>query len=44
MMKHAWLTATGRLRPGVKVGLPMEEAQSELEVMSAEIRTLLKQK
>jgi len=44
MMKHAWLTATGHLRPGVKVGLPMEEAQSELEVMSAEIRTLLKQK
>jgi lysophospholipase L1-like esterase len=44
LLKDAWLTAAGHKRPGMKRGLPLEEAQRQAEGLDAEIRTLLTQK
>ncbi len=41
MMKDAWLTAIGHERPGMDVGLPMDEAMHKKKIMDREIRTLL---
>lgn len=41
LAKDAWLTATGHRRPGMKPGLPLEEAQKQAAEIEAEIaRTL----
>jgi lysophospholipase L1-like esterase/pimeloyl-ACP methyl ester carboxylesterase len=39
MLKDAWLNHTGHLRPGMKAGLPLEEAQAK----GAELGTQIKQ-
>ncbi len=44
LLKDAWLTATGHKRPGMKRGLPLEEAQRRAQGLDAEIRTLIGQK
>jgi lysophospholipase L1-like esterase len=41
LLKDAWLTATGHKRPGMKPGLPLEEAIRQAGGLDAEIRTLL---
>ncbi|HLL94088.1 MAG TPA: SGNH/GDSL hydrolase family protein [Spirosoma sp.] len=41
LMKHAWLTATGHKRPGVKAGLPLEEAKVKALELDAQIRLLM---
>jgi lysophospholipase L1-like esterase len=42
MMKDAWLTATGHKRPGMKLGLPLDEATRKSEEMEKQIRKLAK--
>jgi lysophospholipase L1-like esterase len=37
MLKHAWLTATGHKRPGMKRGLGLEEAQRRVREIEVEI-------
>ncbi|MDB5243432.1 MAG: family lipolytic protein, partial [Spirosoma sp.] len=37
----AWLTATGHKRPGVKVGLPLEEAKAKALELDAQIKLLM---
>jgi lysophospholipase L1-like esterase len=44
VLKDAWLTSTGHKRPGMKRGLPLEEAQRQAQSIDAEIRTLMAQK
>jgi lysophospholipase L1-like esterase len=44
IMKDAWLTSIGHKRPGMKRGLPLEEAQRRAQRLDAEIRTLMGQK
>lgn len=41
LMKDAWLTATGHKRPGVKVGLPLEEAKAKALDLDAQIKLLM---
>lgn len=41
LMKDAWLTATGHQRPGMNVGLPLNEAQAKAAELDAQIRKLL---
>ncbi len=41
LLKDAWLTDTGHQRPGMKRGLPLEEAEAEASRLDAEIRKLL---
>ncbi|WP_245877759.1 SGNH/GDSL hydrolase family protein [Spirosoma fluviale] len=41
LMKDAWLTATGHKRPGMNVGLPLAEAQTNAAELDAQIRKLL---
>lgn len=41
LMKDAWLTQAGHLRPGMKKGLPLPEARSKEELLNAKIRELL---
>jgi hypothetical protein len=38
ILRDAWLTETKHLRPGVKAGLPMEEAEKRLEELAGLIR------
>ena len=40
LMKDAWLTATGHKRPGVKSGLPMEDAEKMNQDLVRRIRQL----
>ena len=40
-LKDAWLTETGHKRPGIKKGLPLEEAEREAAKLDAEIGKLL---
>jgi lysophospholipase L1-like esterase len=40
-MKDAWLTETGHKRPGMRRGLPLEEAEREAAGLDAEVRKLL---
>lgn len=44
LLKDAWLTSTGHKRPGMKRGLPLEEAQRKAQRIDTEIRTLLARK
>lgn len=44
MMRDAWLTATKHLRPGVPVGLPLEEAIAKAGAITLEINRLLQAK
>jgi lysophospholipase L1-like esterase len=41
LMKDAWLTATGHQRPGMTVGLPLDEAQAKASELDARLRALL---
>lgn len=41
LMRDAWLTATGHKRPGVKSGLPMEEAKAKVIEIEALIHSLI---
>ncbi|MCE9605384.1 MAG: SGNH/GDSL hydrolase family protein [Planctomycetia bacterium] len=40
LLHDAWLTKTGHKRPGVKAGLPMEEAQAKAKEIDAKIAAL----
>lgn len=42
LMKLAWLTATGHKRPGVKPGLPLEEAQAKAAALDERIAALIR--
>lgn len=42
MMKDAWLTATGHKRPGMKQGLPLEEAKQKASEIEIQIKGLIK--
>ncbi len=42
LMHDAWLTKTGHKRPGVKAGLPLEEAQAKAAELERQIAALLK--
>lgn len=44
LLKDAWLTSTGHKRPGMKRGLPLEEAQRQARGLDAEIQALLGRK
>lgn len=44
LMKDAWLTSTGHLRPEMKVGLPMEEARAKAAEIEKKLRELQKAK
>jgi lysophospholipase L1-like esterase len=44
LLKDAWLTSTGHKRPGMKPGLPLEEAQRQARGLDDRIRTLTGQK
>jgi hypothetical protein len=41
IMKDAWLTLTGHQRPGMKTGLPMEEARAKANEIEGKLRGLL---
>ncbi len=40
-MKDAWLTASGHIRPGMKIGLPLDEAKTKIADLTAEIKELI---
>jgi lysophospholipase L1-like esterase len=40
VLKDAWLSTTGHLRPGIKPGLPVDEAQRQAAELTAKIRAL----
>ncbi|MFC5625274.1 SGNH/GDSL hydrolase family protein [Algoriphagus winogradskyi] len=42
LLRDAWLTATGHLRPGINAGIPLEEAQAKGREIDAEIKKMLK--
>jgi lysophospholipase L1-like esterase len=42
LTKDAWLTATGHKRPGMKAGLPLDEARKQAAAIEAETIKLLK--
>ncbi|MBS1577199.1 MAG: SGNH/GDSL hydrolase family protein [Bacteroidetes bacterium] len=41
LLRDAWLTATGYIRPGLPAGLPLAEAQAKAREMLKEIKQLL---
>jgi hypothetical protein len=41
VLKDAWLNDTGHKRPGMKKGLPLEEAERKAGEIEAEIRKQL---
>ncbi|HTU26755.1 MAG TPA: SGNH/GDSL hydrolase family protein [Pirellulales bacterium] len=41
LLKDAWLTATGHKRPGMKAGLPIDEAEQRAAALDSEIDKLL---
>ena len=41
LMKDAWLTATGHKRPGMNVGLPLEEAKAKAAAIETQLKALL---
>lgn len=43
IMKDAWLTLIGHKRPGMKVGLPLKEAQLKRDDINLKIEALLKE-
>ena len=40
LLKDAWLTDVGHLRPGMKAGLPLAEAQQQAKQLGEQIRKL----
>ncbi|XWW48134.1 SGNH/GDSL hydrolase family protein [Fibrella sp. USSR17] len=42
IMKDAWLTATGHKRPGMNVGLPLDQAKAKAAELDAQIKALLR--
>jgi lysophospholipase L1-like esterase len=44
LLKDAWLTTTGHKRPGMKQGLPLEDAQRRAQGIDSEIQALLDRK
>ena len=44
MMRDAWLTATKHLRPGLPVGLPLNEAKTKADELTREIEELIQKK
>ncbi|MEP7371993.1 MAG: SGNH/GDSL hydrolase family protein [Chitinophagaceae bacterium] len=44
MMRDTWLTSTKHLRPGLPVGLPLNEAQTKADELTREIEPLLQKK
>lgn len=40
LLRNAWLTQTGHTRPGVKPGLPLQEAEEQAKALDAEARNL----
>lgn len=42
IMKDAWLSATGHTRPGMKVGLPLEEAKANAAEIEKQIRSIVR--
>ncbi len=42
LLRDAWLTATGHKRPGMKTGLPLDEADRRAGELNVEIDRLLK--
>lgn len=40
LMKDAWLTATGHKRPGMKQGIPLEEAEKQAKELDARVKEL----
>lgn len=42
LLKNAWLTYTGYKRPGIKQGLPIQEAQSKAAELDRQIEALIK--
>lgn len=44
LLRDAWLTATGHKRPGVKAGLPLDEATTKAAALDAEARKLSAEK
>lgn len=40
LLRDAWLTEVGHLRPGMSHGKPLTEAESEATILTAQIRTL----
>jgi hypothetical protein len=42
IMKDAWLTSTGHKRPGMKTGLPPDQAKLKAAEIEDQIRALLK--
>jgi lysophospholipase L1-like esterase len=41
-LKHAWLTATRHLRPGIETGIPIAEAESKAQEWNRQARLLAK--
>jgi lysophospholipase L1-like esterase len=41
LLKDAWLTATGHKRPGMKKGIPLEQAEQRASELDAEIRKIV---
>lgn len=41
LLKHAWLSQTRHIRPGVAAGLPMEQAEKQAKQLLEEYRALL---
>lgn len=41
LMKDAWLTVTGHKRPGMNVGMPLDEARTKAAAIDAQIKALL---
>jgi hypothetical protein len=41
LLKDAWLTSTGHNRPGMRRGLPLDEAGRQADGLDAEIRKVL---
>ncbi|MFM9826248.1 SGNH/GDSL hydrolase family protein [Flavobacterium sp.] len=42
IMKDAWLTQTGHKRPGMKIGLPIKEAEQKAEELNKQIQNFIK--
>ncbi|MCU7552382.1 SGNH/GDSL hydrolase family protein [Chitinophagaceae bacterium LB-8] len=43
IMRDAWLTSTGHKRPGMKVGLPLSEAQQKRDSIDKQIESRIRQ-
>jgi lysophospholipase L1-like esterase len=41
ILKHAWLTKTVHLRPGIPAGLPIDEAQGQAAQIAAQLKSIV---